>query len=328
MPWQPGSFEKIGPQEYSWMLLVHRAVVTGMQFGRQIVMPEGPLAFLGTDIYEPHTFPILILARTIIALVAFWSLWELGRALVRTWPAALIWLLAVALMLGVSPDCFFADCAFLLLLNYFLAHRRKVAASGIAMIIVLGAASLIKTNQLMYSVIAVTALTVDQVAQRRRRFYLPAFIYLGSVALFYVAARQSPRNAGSFLWGWWLVLIGHASAAAIPGPIIDALMYLLVAAAAVALIGWSQWKSLRWASVCLAAAMAAILLLLYKHSFVRQDKWHVMIAPTCALTLLLLYVPAIWRPAPIHLRVAGLLVAAYSVVFLFWILWSYDYFTP
>ena len=283
------------------MLMVHRAVVTGLQFGRQIVMPEGPLAFLGNDVYEPHTFPILIAGHIIFALVGFWSLWELGRKVIRSWPMALLWLLATVLLMGATLDCFFADCAMLLLLNYFIVHGRKIRPSAIAILVVLAAASLIKTNQFLYSAIAVAALTMDQI--------------IGAAAALLAARRDLPGIDGIVLFGGPAIAgerrqppgrmvagaHGRRRGAALPGPMIDPLIYLLVAAAAVWLIGWSQWISRRWGAVCLSAAFAAILLLLYKHSFVRQDKWHVVIAPTSALTLLLLYVPAIWRTARIRL---------------------------
>jgi hypothetical protein len=319
VPWQPGSLKKIGPQEYSWMLLMQHAAATGMQFGQQIVMPEGPLAFLGNDVYEPRTYPVLILARTIIALVAFWSLQELGRRIIRTWPVALLWLMAVILLMGTTPDCFFPDCAILLLLNYFLVGARKLRPSAIAMMVILGAASLIKTNQLLYSVIAVGVLTIDQALVRRSRFYLPACIYLASIALFYLLARQSPGNVGTFIAGWWLVLIGHANAAALPGPKFEPIVYILIVFGTLVLIGRSEWKARGRAAACPLAGIAAILLLLYKHSFVRQDEWHTVIAPTTALTLLILYVPAMWRASGKGWRVAGTLMTVFSALFL-WLL--------
>jgi hypothetical protein len=328
VPWQPASEVKFGPIDFSWMLLVHHAIATGMQFGKQIIMPEGPLAFIGTDVYDARTYPALIIARTLIALAALWSLLELGRRSISTPSRALIWLIAIILLMGVSPDCFYPDCAILLLLNYFLVHGRRLCASAVAMLIVLAAASLIKANQVMYAALVTAILTADQAAQRRSRSYLPAAIYLIALASFYLAARQSPRSVGSFVWGWWHVLVGHAQAAALAGPVVYPLAFVLAAILVVAIIGRSEWKARRWAGMALVAGIAATLLLLYKHSFVRQDAFHVPIAPAVALALLIMYLPVMWQGTARGLRGSMLVEIALCGTVLWSALSSYSNTNP
>ena len=66
VPFQAAFDAPTGAFDYSWMLLLHDAVATGRQFGTRIILPQGPLGFIGTDVYDPRTYWILIAARTAI----------------------------------------------------------------------------------------------------------------------------------------------------------------------------------------------------------------------------------------------------------------------
>src|SRR5688572_3456565 len=81
VPWQPADEAPIGAFDFSWMLLLHDAVATGRQFGREVILPQGPMGFFGTSVYDPRTYWALILLRTAAALMAFWAMWRAARKL-------------------------------------------------------------------------------------------------------------------------------------------------------------------------------------------------------------------------------------------------------
>src|ERR1700683_5076355 len=60
VPWKPAEEAPIGAFDFSWMLLVHDAVATGRQFGTQIILPQGPTAFIGNFVYDPRTYWVLV----------------------------------------------------------------------------------------------------------------------------------------------------------------------------------------------------------------------------------------------------------------------------
>jgi hypothetical protein len=83
-------------------------------------------------------------------------------------------------------------------------------------------------------------------------------------------------------------------AVGLPGPLVDALAYLLVVAMVLTLVAIYGWRRWRWSGTPLLAGTAGVLLLLYKHSFVRQDIMHAHIGPLVALATAILYAPLLW----------------------------------
>ncbi len=323
VPWQPIPEAPIGPFDFSWMVLLHDAFATARQFGREIILPQGPLGFIGNSVYDPRTYWVVIAARSAMSAVVFWSLREAARKLLKHAWAALFWMMGIILFIGRTPDHLFPACSILLILNYFEIHQRKIGRSTIGLIVVLAASSLIKVNQPFYAIAVVGVVTVDQIVQRQRNFFIAPLIYVGAFVIFYIAGRQSPANFCVFLWGWSQVALGHADAVGLPGPWIDPVCYLVIVALILGVIGYLQWKTRRAAGLLALAGVAAALLLLYKHSFMRQDKVHTQMAPLVALATILLYAPLVWRMANQRMQAACLIVISLSGTVAYSILWKY-----
>lgn len=324
MPWQPADMAPIGEFDFSWMLALHDAVATGRQFGPEIILPQGPLGFMGTSVYDPRTYWFLVLGRTALALATCWTLWAGARKLLPNPLVALAWCVAIIALIGRSPDHLFPACAVLLLFNYFVVNGRVLNRTVYALAVVLAAASLIKVNQPFYAAAAIGTVALDRIVQRDRRFFLLPLAYLGAVAAFYLAARQSPSSVGPFLRGWLMVTAGHIDGVALADIWIDAAAYLLVVAAVVAVVGAFAWRAWRRPGLLLPLGTGAVLLLLYKHSFMRQDKMHVHMGPMVAAAAAVLYLPALWRTSRDRLRVAGVAVIALSLTVAHSLLSSYN----
>jgi hypothetical protein len=294
VPWQPADEAPIGAFDFSWMLVLHDAVASGRQFGREIVLPQGPMGFFGTSVYDPRTFPVLIALRVAAALVAFWALWRIARRFIAHPALAAPWAIVIFALIGRSPDHFFPACGLLLLFNHFFIDDRRPSRATIALTVVIAAASLIKVNQPFYAAAVIGTAALGQAARRDRRALVLPAVYLLSVAAFYFAARQRPSSAGAFLWGWYQVTAGHTDAVGLPGPVSDALVYLAVAAAVAAGAAVCGGRVKRRAGLLPALGTAAVLLLLYKHSFMRQDIWHVHMGPTVVVAAALVLTPLLW----------------------------------
>lgn len=318
VPWKPAAEADVGAFDFSWMLVLHDALAGGRQFGGQIILPYGPLGFIATSVHDPRTFALLLAVRLLISLLVIWALWDFAsKAIATPWLRA-VTMGAVTLLMtssadpsptsgAMSADYYFPVCAILLLVNYFTTHERRPSGSDWGMIVVMAAASLIKVNFALQAMAVIGAISVEQIVARARRGWIIPLIYLGSIALFYLAARQSPLSAPAFVWGWLRVALGHVEAMALPGAFVDAGMFLLLAAVGVATVAWLAWparssraaaRSARVAAVAQVAAVAVILALLYKHSFIRQDFAHAPNGPMVLLAISILYLPgALSRPA-------------------------------
>jgi len=143
VPWRPASEAPIGAFDFSWMLLLHDAVATGRQFGTQIILPQGPLGFIGTSVYDPRTYAVLIAARILIGLGRFSRCARRPENLCKTRLPAGGWMVVIIALIGATPDHTFPDanaspdhfypaCAVLLLVNYFWVHGRKLARHQLA----------------------------------------------------------------------------------------------------------------------------------------------------------------------------------------------------
>lgn len=274
VPWLPASGASNGYFDYfdfSWMLVLHDALATGKQFGEQIILPYGPLGFIAASVYDPRTYLILVIIRIVIAGAVFHAMWVTARKLIQHAWAALAWFFAIITIMAGSPDHFFPICAVLLLVLYFVVDEHKMSLASWAMVGVLAAASLIKVNFLLQSGIVVAAVSLDGMVRPRDRGMIVPVAYVILIFSFYLLARQSPASLGRFIWGWAQVSAGHVEAVGLPGADIDLISYLIVAALVlfnVAELGWRGGGRIKFLP---AAALAGVLLLLYKHSFVRQD---------------------------------------------------------
>jgi hypothetical protein len=317
VPWKPADPAPIGAFDYSWMLVLHDAAATGRQFGREIILPQGPLGFIGNDVYDPRTHVVVLLARCAIAIVVAAALWRAAKSVIARPPLALAWAVAILALVGRTTDHLYPACAALMLFTYFVVNDRRVRVRHdmYAFAVVLAATSLVKVNHALYALVAVCAIGVDQLIVRRGhwRAALVPLTYVASFLIFYLAAGQRPSNLVAFIRGWALATGGYAEANGIPGVWIDVLAYLVVAAMIVALVvvlGWWRWRR---AGLILAAGTAAILLLLYKHSFLRQDNAHAQIGPMVGTALALAYAPPFCRVASAKRRRAVVMSAISAI---------------
>jgi hypothetical protein len=325
VPWQPADEAPIGAFDFSWMLVLHDAVATGRQFGKEIILPQGPLGFIGNDVYDPRTHAVVLLIRSAIAATLAAVLWRAARVLVRRPLLALLWLVPVVALVGRSADHLYPSCAALAIFSYFVVNDRQLGWDVYALIGVLAMASLIKVNQPFYAVVTIGTILLDALVLRRdwRRSWIVPAVYLGALALCYLAARQRPSSLGTFLWGWAQVTLGHADAVGLPGPWVDPAAYLIVVAMVTALVGVLGWRRWRAAGLLPAAGTTGVLLLLYKHSFMRQDIAHVHMGPMAAAALALLYTPPLWCAGARRIRLACVVTLVIAAGVLTSILASY-----
>lgn len=277
------------------MLVLHDALATGKQFGRQFILPYGPMGFIATSVYDPRTFGILLASRCLLGTLVFLPLWRSATSvrwgLAVTW----VWVAAIIGLMAASPDHYFPIVSVLLLLSYFWTGRRLVTMGVIALVIALAVGSLAKVNFFMQSAAAVGAVALDQLFHRRSRGWVIPAVFIGTMGVLYVAAGQSLAHVGVFLSAWAQLSAGHVDAVSRPGAASDVLAYLVESAGVLGLIASAAWRRFRWTAALPLGALLVIALLLYKHSFIRQDFAHATIGPMVMLAAAILFCPVVWE---------------------------------
>ena len=131
-------------------------------------------------------------------------------------------------------------------------------------------------------------------------------IYLLEVAALWLLAGQRLADIGPYVRNSLEIAAGY-SAMQFPGPFWHVVCYAVTAAILLTALGWERWQADKWYAAFPVAAMALILFIVAKASFVRHDWWHHV---TAAFVL-----PAFW--AIVCLKVwPAVLAASCGVVLL------------
>jgi len=83
-PWRPASESADRGVDFSWMLLLHDGRRDRRQFGHKSYCLKAASGFIGTSVYDPRLIAVLIAARILIGLGAFFALREAARNLCKT----------------------------------------------------------------------------------------------------------------------------------------------------------------------------------------------------------------------------------------------------
>lgn len=282
----------------SWCGVLEWAHQHRMQFGKDIVFTYGPLGFL----FTPYT---LQAPRASVAwantLLCFQSM--LGLCLVA-WRLGWGWR---ALLLGIfvwesGPMEFRADLAveigllsWGLLFVVELGKRQKLCA--LAFIVVAGVASLVKLSHLVAAGLSVCACAAYAASRGKYRLGVSILGGFGGVFLIgWVACGQALSNLGSFLVKGFLVSRDYDQGVGLAGlPMLRTAGFVLGGLALAAV--WLRTLGARgsaerqpWTGrAILLVWFSGLLWLVWKHSLVRVDRYHVIelavFAPVIALAL-------------------------------------------
>ncbi|HEX6160883.1 MAG TPA: hypothetical protein VF111_12000, partial [Thermoanaerobaculia bacterium] len=273
--------------EYWLMAALHEAFLRGARFGSEVVFTFGPWGFVLGGAH-PRTIDLMFFLRTAIAVIGLLSLWRtIEPRSGRRWLAvAVIAALAVVVDLCWS-DAYFLFLPLLILFEGFERADRKSWSSLYFALVVAGTLlGLAKFSIFVMVAVAVAAVAVDEL--RRRSFPSTAAIHAGSLAAFWMLARQRPADFPAFLRSSLEIASGYGEAMGrndtlySPGsfaPFLVSVLAFTVLLAAVEL----RRSLLR--GLLLLGGWGALLLLLFKSAFVRADHFH--IAPAAGALLLI-----------------------------------------
>ena len=268
-----------------WCAVLNWAHQRGLQFGKDVVFTYGPLGFLVTPYYFGQSPSILVAVNTLlcfqVAVGLCWVAWRLG-------PVWRYLLLGIFVFESANVESR-VDLAFevgflcwgLLCIIESGRWRKLCAASWIALIVF---AALSKVTYAYLGGFSVCAVGVYLVMSRDK--WLAMAMLLGFAGVFsvaWLACGQVLSNLGPFLLNGFLISQGYDQAAGLEGlPMLRAGGGLLGAVALATILlrtpiaRGSSERDARWRQTCVMGWLLGLLFVVWKHSIVRVDRYHII----------------------------------------------------
>lgn len=292
VPWRPGTFgADFGPSSY---MILHEVFAAKILYGIQIFFSYGPYGFVMDQRYHPSTYSIVLCARIFFAILLWRTVWLIGRGRIRNAALSLLWMLAVIALAAAGSDTLYLSLSLLAFVYYFHVEDRAASPTLIALTVAIGWASLIKFNYLLWGVLVMGTISVNEVARKRRPPW-PLLMLLVAVIAFWVAGGQSLRGLWPFVVCSFRLGAGYEAMAA-DGPVSEIVWFVVVAVLLLGLLVDAEWRRRgRWAALPLLT-WAAMLYTLFKHAFIRHDV-HAVNSTAVLLMATLLAATVAW-PVP------------------------------
>jgi hypothetical protein len=311
VPWRPASFHS--DPDLSWQLVLHDGFIRNIRYGSELVFTFGPWGFAYAG-YDPRTFPWALGGYLLVALAfATGASW-----LARTSPARILFSLILVALATVPAGPYSSDIRFLALTALLVAIDATGEPVPLPLSILLGAAAAF-AGLVKFSFLAANTAVLFLGAAGRLRRGVPtiAIAALAFTPLFWLAAGQRLSDFPPFVAHSWQVASGYGEAMSLTFPWPEDRLYLaayliaslaLIIVLAIALI---PKRGLSGAAP--TASAAALLLIVLKAGFGRQDG-HDLIAFAVLALLALAVAPALVMTAKrSSVRLAAVLVVIVSI---------------
>lgn len=261
--------------DFDWPLLLNELHGSDLAFGKDIVFSYGPWGFVWGG-HHPRTFLKTCLIWSFLACVVWWIMFRLVQSRIESpWRMGIV-LVVLVLPLGgnytSAPDVRLLLLPILLLLYHFLIEPRPLDAAKLVLVAALAFAGLIKFTVLVAGVVAIGAITVDQLARREVRL-MPLTTFLISLATGWMLADQRLADFGPYL-SYSLSYTGaYAQAMSLwsKDETRQVLSYLGAGILLLILLSHVAIQTLHRRAVFFITAMEFLLWLIFRCGYVRHD---------------------------------------------------------
>ncbi len=183
----------------------------------------------------------------------------------------------------------------ILLSLHFFVNDNPFSITKILLVVSLGCLGLTKFTGMIMATGVILLIAVDEVL-RHRRFPWIVFIFAGSVLCFWMAAGQRLDSFLPFFSNSWQLTSGYTEAMMWEGNREKwaASLFLLAAVAAALPAVYTGFAKHRHFGILPAGGVGFILLMVFKHSFVRYDDHHEIVAAPTVLLIAFMSLAVSW----------------------------------
>lgn len=273
--------------------------------------------------YLPATFLTCALLSVGLALIFWWSGWQIARHIFAHQLVVAVWFMALAGLAGMRIDQSLdvrAVCwSLLILVNYFNVEDRPMSGRMLWLASGAGLLALVKFTFFIEFGVVFLVIGLD-VWLRRRSFPWLVLAYVASLLCFWLLAGQSLLNFWAYLHYSLVIAGGYTQAMMMSGPDerFTTLGMLVSMGFLLAVVGVGAWKQRRFYALLPLAGWGGILFLVFKHGSVRHHSIHIITTTMQLLAAVLVCLALAWPVLKKSPRwISGCLGLAFALIFLF-----------
>ncbi|MFM0113503.1 hypothetical protein [Paraburkholderia nemoris] len=285
----------------SWAYALNEAIDRHIVFGKDLIFTFGPLGAAYTQMYHPTTDGIMLLTSTVLsaALCAGFAVLAIPRR-----PLALL-LLPVVLATAQSRDAIFVAIPFCMLMATFTVTRRSYEGAthvlpktvGAALIFIGAACGMLPLVKGSFVAVTLFLCCCSIVLLARTRHLKLAvaipIVALASMLGCWVGVGQPLAMLPNFFIAQLPIISGYAGAMSSEGSFWVVAIWLVPAAAALAIVYFSLSRGEGADGVVLWIGVLGYLFITFKASFVRQDDGHLYTALAVLSLMSLIFIMSV-----------------------------------
>jgi hypothetical protein len=267
--------------ESSWRIGLNMAKVLGLQFGKDIVFPFGPLGFMCYPVYCEFNTWLISSAACLFAhcLLIFSIILMIKKSSIRPMDCVLM---GIVLMLALPQTSIEYKLLFSVLILLYLSiispfKPKSELILCVFVSFIMAAASLIKFTAMLVSGSIIIFMIVFYLYKKQIScLCCMLFAYIGSMLILLVLTRQKLANFPSYLLNSYQMAGEYSSAMAVNGPVSEVCVGLCAAGLLIFLLLYSILKN-KPNLIYFILISAGFVFVSFKHGLVRHDISHIYI---------------------------------------------------
>lgn len=270
----------------------------GVQFGKDIVFSYGPLGFIKYGKYHPVTYPWMLLGQILLSIVFVTSMWRLipkdrGNIFILLMGMFVCLVIMMLVLRPLAQDAFLLSFTILSVVMFYFIESKKISITYVLLLVTSALTTLIKVSLFSVVFAAIFIITISEIFDKKR---LPVSVLIFSAAflLFWLVSKQSLSNLLEYPKSLGHMVEGYTDAMSYGNPegirLVEIILYCLSSSLMIALLFFILKPKERLLNLLAVAAIALILFVIFKHSFVRHDIHHGIEATFIIIFFLFIFV--------------------------------------
>lgn len=274
----------------------------GVQFGKDIVFSYGPLGFIKYSKYHPATYHWMLLGQILLSISFVTAMWRLipkdrGNIFILSMGMFLCSIIMMLVLRPLGQDAFLLSFITLSVVIFYFIESKKISITYVLLLFTSALTTLIKVSLFSVVFTIIIIITISEIFDKKR-FPVSILIFLAAFLLFWLFSKQSLSNLLEYLRSLSHMVGGYTDAMSLENPegsrLVEIILYCLSCSLMLALLFCVLRPKERLSNLLPLAAIALILFVIFKHSFVRHCITH-DIEASFILLLFLFIIVAILR---------------------------------
>jgi hypothetical protein len=306
--WMPSFYIPSDAKTLSWLridfsteFLIPYFFEKEVQFGKDIIFSYGPLGFIKYSKYHPATYHWMLLGQIFLSIIFVTSMWKLipknrGKVFILLMGMFLCSVIMIMLTGRTFPqDSFLLSFIILSVVSFYFVEGKKISMTYLSLLFASALTTLIKVSLFSVVFTAVFIISISEIVDRKKRLPVSLLLFGGAFLLLWFLSKQNLLNLVEYLKSLSHMVGGYTDAMSngdLNGHRLwEIILYCLSGSLLIVLLVFILRPKERLLNLLPISAIALILFVIFKHSFVRHDTHHAIEAGSMLIFFLFILVP-------------------------------------